>query len=200
MCATIGNEIIMNENLIKHQKTVADEVLSRMEIIDPFCIVAGGAPRDWFHGRIATDIDLFFSVKQGVQIGVIINQLAKAGFIVTDTCWGQSIPEWYKLNPCVRAVFNTDVAGQKTQMILLSTSTFDVVDQFPLSICKAWYKRGNLRTTKDFDRTVKHKAIYKTSELYANGHVYLQKILAKFPDYDYYDSVSKLAEKLLDNS
>lgn len=44
---------------IDYQKSVADIVLSKLELLDRYCIIAGGAPRDWYLGMEATDIDVY---------------------------------------------------------------------------------------------------------------------------------------------
>jgi hypothetical protein len=187
------------DKVINEQRAVADKALSMVYTIDPFAIVAGGAPRDWYLRRVATDIDLFFSVRDGVQIGIVHKILEKAGFSIFRVKTGEGLPEWYKINPKIKAVFESNIDGICVQIILVDKKTFDVVDEFPLSICKTWYKNGRIVLEQDFIRSIKRKVIYKTNNLYANGHVYLKKILAKFPDYRYYDSLEKLALDVLDN-
>ena len=48
-------------NTIEQQKLVADKVLNQLYLICPEAIVAGGAPRDWYLGKPANDIDVYFS-------------------------------------------------------------------------------------------------------------------------------------------
>ena len=48
------------EMLIRHQQAVADYFIALMRSIDPYVCVAGGAPRDWFLGKPAADIDIFY--------------------------------------------------------------------------------------------------------------------------------------------
>lgn len=184
---------------IEEQKVVSDKILEKMFSIDPFSIVAGGAPRDWHFGNIAADIDLFFYVQPNTQIGIIQDMLRSVGVVVESILTGQHIPEHYKMNPMIRCVFNTTIDGVDVQMILMKESTFkSVVDKFPLSICKAWYKNKKIYLEKDFIRSVKHNSIVKTNKLYANSHVYLNKILSKFPQFSYYESWDDLAKSILD--
>ena len=83
-------------------------------------------------------------------------------------------------------------------MLMRSPTFVSVLPQFPLSICHAWYKNGKIVVEKPFIRSVKHKAIYKTNEIYNNEHEYVKKILAKFHEYTYYSDITKLAATLLD--
>jgi hypothetical protein len=186
--------------LIDSQRVVADEILHMMYLIDPYCIVAGGAPRDWYFGKEATDIDLFFHCPQASTQATMEEMLKRAGFKVTTVKDGENIPDWYKKNPCLQTVYETGIDGVKVQLLRMNKPTWNsVIDKFPLSICKAWYKNGKIVLEKDFVRSVKFEAIYKTNMIYNNEHQYIQKVLAKFPQYKYYQSLESLATELLDN-
>lgn len=186
--------------LIGLQKQVADTALDMMYLIDPYCIVAGGAPRDWYFGKEAADIDLFFHCPQASTQATMEEMLLRAGFKVTSTKTGDDIPDWYKKNPYLKTVYETEAFGVKVQLLRMSKQTWDsVIDKFPLSICKAWYKNGKAHYEKDFLRSVEFEAIYKTNTIYNNEHQYIQKVLAKFPQYKYYENLESLAKELLDN-
>jgi tRNA nucleotidyltransferase/poly(A) polymerase len=51
-------------SLIVWQQSVADSLLARLEAIDPHCIIAGGAPRDWYLGRLANDLDVYLYIPE----------------------------------------------------------------------------------------------------------------------------------------
>lgn len=187
------------KSVIEHQKKVADEILSRLFPIDPYCIVAGGAPRDWHFDKPATDIDVFFHCGNKT-LSIVSEMLSSIGLTYTDVKLGGTIPSWYKMNPDLLGVYCLEVEGVKVQLMRMSKPTWvSVIPNFPLSICHTWYKNGVTKFEKPFLRGEKHKAIYKTSEIYNYEHQYVQKILVKFPEWKYYDSVVKLAESMLDN-
>lgn len=184
---------------IEHQKFVADTFLDKMFPIDPYCIVAGGAPREWHFGKVASDIDLFFYTGHRAM-GCIDAMLKSVGVEYTDVQVGGAIPEWYKLNPHLKGVYNVVYQGVKIQLIRMDKHTHDcVIPNFPLSICHAWYKNYKIHLEKPFIRGEKFKAIYKTAEIYNDEHAYVQKILAKFPDWKYYQNIEALSAQLLDN-
>jgi tRNA nucleotidyltransferase/poly(A) polymerase len=90
------------------QKIVADDVLEKLFSIDPHAIVAGGAPRDWFMGNLASDIDVFFCTRHGISISTVKRQLEHVGFVIESTKTGKNLPAHYKKNPmlkCLLAVF-----------------------------------------------------------------------------------------------
>ena len=45
---------------IINQKEVAKKVFESLTKVDPNCILAGGAPRDWYYGKEARDLDFYF--------------------------------------------------------------------------------------------------------------------------------------------
>lgn len=195
---------------IAKQKQIADEVLQKLEAIDPFCIVAGGAPRDWYFGKEASDIDVFVHVPVRTQ-KILSKQLKALGFGVSSEKRGEDLPANYKMNPHLISVCNIDNYDTPVQVMFMNEPTFQsVIPMFALSICKAWYKgediqrykskgevQTGVQTTKDFDLSVKFKSVFKCSDLYNNEHKYLKKILAKFPDYKYYESKSKFIDNVV---
>lgn len=188
-----------DDSAITYQKDVADLVLSKMFPIDPFSIVAGGAPRDWYLGKPATDIDVFFYVSEGINMGTVDRMLKAVGIDWAVRKQGHTIPEHYKMNPMLRCVYDVNFSGVPVQIMLMRQPTFkSVLPQFPLSICHTWYKNKHVRAEKPFLRSIRHKAIYKTNVIYNNEHGYVKKILAKFPEYNYYADVQGFAESILD--
>lgn len=172
---------------IAMQKVIADKVLSKLELLDPSCILAGGAPRDWFFGVMAKDLDIFLYFRNDLPL--------KSCQKTIETILGQQITKCgnadslnYKLNPNIRNVYETEIDGMQVQLILCTEPTFNIVDTFAFNICKIWYKKTKLRTTKAFTFSVENKVIIKTGELYACTEEYKQRILKKFACFRYFDS------------
>ena len=51
------NIAIKPVDVVESQKQLADEILLKISMYDPYVIVAGGAPRDWWMGRQAAAIN-----------------------------------------------------------------------------------------------------------------------------------------------
>lgn len=173
---------------IERQKEIAQLVMDKLNIIDPFCILAGGAPRDWYFGNEATDLD-FFVYLGGNKSKRIVEKQIGALFSVESVKSGERLPENYKLNPHLMHVFQIGGYDIPVQVMVMRSPTFDsVVDYFPLSICKVWWKDGNMRLTNDFRNGIIGNSIFRTSVEYGQDHKYINKILAKFPKMRYYES------------
>ncbi len=183
---------------VKDQQEWADHILSLLETFDPTAIIAGGAPRDWWHKREASDLDCFVTIREDLMAPQRKKMLERLGFKVTKENSGHDLPEQYKKNPDLLRVIEVTLDGCDIPIQLMQVeNTFNVVDHFPLSLCKVWYKDGSIRVTKDFNRSVAHKALVLVSELYADGDRYIKKIVDKYPEYKYYSSYEQLAKTLL---
>lgn len=187
-------------NLVDEQRGLAQEVLTKIEMLDPTAIIAGGAPRDWYFGYLARDVDFFIYTRPDLSLAAVKFQLGKIlelEQIIAKT--GDAIPEIYGKNPDLRIVYDCNYKGLACQIMVMKKPTFKcVVDKFPLNMVKIWYKAGQLHPSVDFIRGVKHKALIKTGVDYNDGDVYIKKIKGYFPDYTYYESYDALAKFLLD--
>lgn len=186
VAAPMPSFIATGEQLIAKQKAVADKVLDKLFSIDPFAICAGGAPRDWHFGKPATDLDIFFYTTVE-QLTYVSDMLRHVGIdLVDDGKAGERLPDWYKLNPALRCVYSTVVDGVKVQLMLMNATTYSsVVKHFPFSICKAWYKHGYITLEHEFNVAERHKVVVKCNTVYNDEHKYVQKIKAKFPDWQF---------------
>jgi len=181
----------MNKNTIEYQKIIADEVMGKLETFDPTCILAGGAPRDWYFGNLATDLDFFVYFRPDFtsQIWRYSKLLKTLGFNMKrkGTDLAERIPADYKQNPNLICVYEQEYKSVKIQVMFMNEKTFtSVIPRFPFGICQAWYKPGyGINTSAKFDYSAKHKLLILLNDLYNDADGYVEKIRSKFPDYDY---------------
>lgn len=189
---------------IDQQKSLALEVLQCVTYFDPSAIVAGGAPRDWEMGfPTENDIDVFFFFRENSTRQQVIDLITRALRVKFPTAeitqlGVESFEENYKLNKNLVRVFEAVIDDQKFQFMEMAKPTYGLVDEFPLSICQAWWVGGEVKYTEDFARSLKYGILYKTNELYADGQKYLNKIRRKFPEYRYFSSKVKALEYVLE--
>src|SRR5690606_11152192 len=67
-----------NDVSIAKQKQIADFVLDKVEYFDHSCILAGGAVRDWYFEKPASDLDIFFHYRTNTTLRHIYALLEKA--------------------------------------------------------------------------------------------------------------------------
>ena len=165
---------------VNKQKKLADKILDKLFLIDPYSIVAGGAPRDWHFGEMATDIDVFFCVGRTATRGTVEQMLSRFlpepdSFVSED-----DLPVSYEKNSALRCVRSYTVEETSVQLIELHTPSFDIVGTFPVNMSKAWYKNGRITLERDFMIGEKTKLLYLTNPLYAKADKYVKKITEKF--------------------
>lgn len=175
---------------ISSEKAIADEVLGRLEIIDPTCILAGGAPRDWWLGQSCNDLD-FYVYTRGTTlqfeknlkvIGFDVEPMRVQGHSVLDKVNGM-----YNSMPNIKSVYKTKhpYRGKEIQIIAMEAPTFEgVVDKFACSISKVWYKNGVVRPTVEaFDSRREKKIIVARG--YGLNCKYVNKMRERFSDYSF---------------
>lgn len=178
-------------SIVKLQQAYADQVLAMIERIDPFAIIAGGAPRDWYLGREATDLDVYFHPNPSWDTFTIYEQVKAAGF---------KLPEGYRdfgeagiaYGKCadLKIIFEPLSAVMPVQLMCMSKPTFEsVISSFAVDLSCAWYKGGGMVVEEGgFLKAVEFKCITRINAQYASDDRYIQKICKKFPDYTYYES------------
>lgn len=169
---------IMNDK-IQLQQNIAQDILHKLEIIDPTCILAGGAPRNWYLGKSANDLDFYIhSSHQNMKsrlktLGLQVVHMSSAKF------QNSAYPDMKK----IKAIFEGNIDGQEYQIMVMSESTFNcVVSKFGTSVCEAWYKHKRVNTTDSFKLSHYLKTIYVKPDYNAKVK-HINKMQTYFPDY-----------------
>lgn len=128
----------INRNLslppqIELQKQTAQVVFNTLCTIDNDCILAGGAPRDWYFNKPATDLDFFIYIPNSVSDNIVINLISNL-FVIDEIKNNAYTP--YTKNPNLRFVFQIGGYNVPIQIMVMSFKTDYVLDSFPLSISK----------------------------------------------------------------
>lgn len=172
--------------MIEEQKAIANEILEKLEIIDKNCILAGGAPRDWWAGVSANDLDfyLYCVPENGVEhTKRSIEKLTgiKLEYLGADENYEGGMKE-------LRSVLDGEFKGQKVQFMLMDKPTWGcVLPHFGASTSMVWYKNGHISTSPEFLLSINKKMLYIKA---GTKQAFVDKTVAKFP---------RLAVKVVDN-
>lgn len=116
-----------------------DNVLDIVSSIDPYCVVAGGAPRDIQLNRKYSDIDVFLFVPLHWTNQTFKQVFEKVtGLKIRNLAAKESA--MYSVNPDIIAVYETEVCNEKVQIVRYIKTTFGIHESFALSICQTAYK------------------------------------------------------------
>lgn len=187
---------------IEQQKQTAKKVLSKIKALDSRAIIAGGAARDWYFNNLANDIDIFYFHEEGKycldnirrETAILksllgVSNIDVVGFNSGKKRESDQYPEDdfnnYLKNPDIVNVFECVIEGVKFQFIQLKKQNVNV-STFAYNMCQAWSDGERIKTTKLFDLGVKKELLIETGELYSNTEKFKQKMIDKFPSYDYF--------------
>ena len=187
--------------LVKDQKLIAKKVLDKIKALDNRAIIAGGAPRDWYFDNLANDVDIFYFFETMTYCKQDIRQqtsVLKALLNVDDVILvgynpdkeNQTTEDFsnYTKNPEIRNVYEAYVEGVKFQFICLTKRNVNV-SNFAYNMCQAWSNGDWIKTSKLFDLGVKKELLIETGTLYSNTVKFKEKMVDKFPNYDYVSEI-----------
>lgn len=174
---------------IEIQKNVAKEVLSKLQLVDMWAMLAGGACRDWYLGKEASDLDFYVHYSNKYPQWALCEQFGKL-----LNCEIKVVgKKGEKLDPKSEVVYtqdpNIDIVlggikdGIDIQIIIINSPYFNV-GNFCFDICQAYTLNvDEIKITGKFEEAVNHKVIRITGEFYSQKDAYVKKIKTKFPDY-----------------
>lgn len=151
---------------IEQQKEVAKKVYSMLQLADPDCLLAGGAPRDWYFNTTCNDLDFYFC-STACTMGNTERQLKAIGFSGVKHVSDPFTSELYKSMDGLVRIWECDVDGMKVQFIQLASPKYrwKVVNNMDISICKAYCTQEDMeiKLHEDFKLTL------------ASGHMFLKE-------------------------
>ncbi len=163
---------------IEPQKKLAKHIIDTLKENGFNAIIAGGAVRDWYHSRPATDLDIFIAGKPAPEAVVGM-------FGVGIRSLGDS--EKYSNSPFEG--FECDLQGEKVQFLFHDVQDpRELVPEFPVSICQCWWDGDEYWFSEWFSIGERYSAIIYTDNNSFNID-YLCKIESKFRRRRTYSSV-----------
>jgi len=179
---------------VEDQKRIAKDIMDKVKIIDPYAILAGGAPRDWYFGNLCNDLDIYY-YSTGQTISVAKGQLECLfpDHSITNLSerYENSVVQdehmsMYNSMKFIRRVFETTVDGVRVQFIQLSEDRrqFDVVNAMDVSICQCWYNhyKDEIILSRNFKLTLASKIMFlPNGNNWADKHPF--KMRERFPQF-----------------
>lgn len=183
--------------MIKEQKQIANLILSRLELIDPHCILAGGAPRDWYMGNEANDLDFYIYLNPHNTVGINTKQvesiLTPIGILDLENKSYESMTDGKGNYSCMEHLRNVYECNYqidednsiKVQVMVMREPTFDcVVDKMGCSLSRIWYKNNYITPTLDFLFSLENKIMYYVDDM-TFKETYAIKMRERFKDYTF---------------
>lgn len=168
---------------IDRQQDLAGLLLNVFKLIDPAAMIAGGAPRDWYFGKEARDIDIYF--RAGNYSEEELTETLE-GFGITEL---KLIPRTttegtnYAELPGLLKVFGGNYCGLELNIMLMEKGCYwEIVKDFDTSICQCWWNGVTFTYSKAFKDTIESFVIMLHPK-YNGREAHVRKIAKRFPDF-----------------
>lgn len=173
------------ERGILKQKEVAKEVLNKLQACDPNCILAGGAPRNWFFGKEANDLDFYIHLKdETISANEVRFKSIGLDLKMMDFESKSDKEFTYQAMEHLFRVYEGEYKGQKIQVMCMSEKTFtSVIPCFGVSICKFWWNGHYIQADNSAYVSIIAKKLFIEDDYTAKErHVF--KMMEYFPEYE----------------
>lgn len=188
---------MQNLEVNEEQRLLAADVLTAVRKIDRRAIIAGGAPRDWYLGMRANDIDIFINGEVFRVLGRdnflyllvnVIDAMTGGQYTYDFTELGQELSQEYA-SEHIHRVFQAEINGQVFQFIVYTGSTFNIVRTFPFTVSRGWCTprdvlHGDIHVTYPVARDLQGRVLRYTETLSQRNQRYFNKIVERFPDWE----------------
>lgn len=165
--------------IIMWQIIAAKRMLSNLWILCPSAVVAGGAPRDWYFGKPAKDIDCYIT---DVKLEQVQNMFKMIGVKIKEVKKGENRGVYARDNNLELVVDFRYMFLDFQLMLMQGTTISKTVDNFPISICKISYDGQFVEPLYEF-RVTERAKILLIAPAYKLDDPYVVKIVNKFPDF-----------------
>ena len=175
---------------IESQKLVADKLMAELKQQFGNATVAGGAPRDWYFGETARDIDVYVKLED-TKIMYKTKAEYKADairgvtnlYLLKPKLLGKQDENYGDISDLKTFIcaFEMYYEGNMVNIIFLKGKDQEVYDHFDMSICKIKYENGVIQESGDFADTIE-SGIITVSSLTPK---HLLKMLPRFKKFSF---------------
>lgn len=187
---------------IRAQQRYALEHLEEVRKWFPEAVIAGGAARDWYVGRLCRDVDI---IVPGISDPRLMRTVLKNSFGDYAPV-GKDYPQVKGLLLVVAKPRGKLCFQPEIQLVFWHDPSRDsIINSFPSPLSKAFVnccKYGNQQITSicvysDFSIAHEHKVHWQSNEM--NGHKkdYIKKICDRFPDYKFFPTKELALEHIV---
>lgn len=171
---------------ITKQMDIAERVYDIFRGLDPHCILAGGAPADWFLERPANDLDFYYYAPQTWTQRVVDKQIERndpRGMLTKKSNKAITVSSIYEHMSDIKNITEFEYDGMQVHLMLMLKPTFGLHRNFSAGVTEAWWtpERG-VEYSKRFLDGHDNKII-SPSSAYTTDNRHIQKLMKKYPDY-----------------
>lgn len=168
------------------QRDIATKLLNNLFTIDTFAMIAGGAPRDWYLGDTARDLDVYLRMPNHDTMGKVVDVCTQLGMVdvkaMERSTKSNECEFAYSQLPNLKWVFEGKFAGVPVNiMVMEEGKREEIVKDFDLGICKVWFDGEKSYYTEEFMMAVQNN-ICLVHPKYKGTEMHIRKMKSRFPN------------------
>lgn len=170
------------------QKEVARSLLNKLRLVDPFAMIAGGAPRDWYFGNEAKDLDIYMRLPNHNTIALVDQLAAMVG--ISNLVGMEKVKESaYAELPNLKWVFAGTYNGVPINLMVMDQGVYEeIVKDFDVAICRAWFDGEQCHYMPEFNYCIQTR-VCLVHPKYTGKEAHLRKMAKRFPEFMFYKKV-----------
>ena len=176
---------------IRAQQRYAIEHLEEVRKWFPEAVIAGGAARDWYMGRLCRDVDIIIP---GISDPILMSTVLKNSFKEYSPV-GRDYYEMKGILSVVSKPKGSSHFQPEIQLVFWSNPYIhSIIGGFPSPLSKAFVvcntnptaPTAYISVDSEFILAYKHKVHWQSNEMNGHKQDYIKKICDKFPDYKFF--------------
>ena len=167
---------------LENQMQIAKEISDKLKACDPYAVLAGGAPRDWYFGNVAKDLDFYVHLTETIDANAV--RFKAIGLDLERLTFSEMQQQGYEKMDALFRIWEGTYKGEKVQVMCMTQPVHQsVVDCFGVSLCEFWWNGGDIKATKSaLVSVLSKKMFYKDG--YSAKQTHIDKMVKYFPDYE----------------
>ena len=167
----------------KEQMEIAREVLSKLSILSPKVVLAGGAPRDWYRGLPCNDLDIYMNIPDHTTIestrerlGTVLGIDSVKTFSEINDVSSEDLTDIYSGMSKIKRIWQFEYKGLTVQLMDMDIdhiSPLTVIDTFQNSFCEFWFSPDSptkLNATPAAKIVLDHNIVFITDNYKGKKH------------------------------
>lgn len=173
---------------VADQKREATELLSKLRMVDPFAMIAGGAPRDWYFNKSAKDLDVYMRLPNHNTVA-LVSDLARLVGITHLSKIDKVKESTYAELPNLKWVFIGEYNGLPINLMVMEKGVREeIIKDFDVAICRAWFDGEQCHYMEEFEFCVKTR-VCLVHEKYTGKEAHVRKMAKRFPQFMFFKKV-----------
>lgn len=170
---------------IENQKEYARNLINLLKNVDPFVMIAGGAPRDWHFNKLANDLDIYMRLPNHNTVA-LVTDLARSTGIEKFQPIAKVKESTYAELPNLSAVYEGYYRGMKVNLMVMSKGVgIEIVKDFDVGICKIWLDATGTHYHDEFEFCLRTR-VCVVHPNYTGKEAHVRKMAQRFPQFMFY--------------